>query len=151
MSPNSRPSAHTPRPPISSVRPFQPRNVTVERSGTTRLASPAAWVACSARAGAAWPASATPDVTPIAATSIPTTIRRLTNFCTVSFILPRPRKSTIFGSRVLRSTFWVLVLGSGSTGTRRAPGENDGLYSELLYAVVGQSPAHARGQGHSPG
>ena len=38
--PNRRPSAQTTRPPISSVRPFIPRNVATDRSGTTRFASP---------------------------------------------------------------------------------------------------------------
>ena len=41
ISPNSRPSAQTTRPPISSVRPLMPLEVdAADRSGSTRLASP---------------------------------------------------------------------------------------------------------------
>src|SRR5687767_4779641 len=40
-SPNTKPSAQTPSPVMSSVRPGMPRNSTLLRSGMTRLASPA--------------------------------------------------------------------------------------------------------------
>src|SRR5262245_24927743 len=151
MRPNRRPSAQTPSPPISNVRPFQPRKETVERSGTTRFASPPAWVTCSARAGSPWPASATQGITPTAPTNITPTIRRLTNFCTVALISPLSTKNgsglSSCGFWVLRSGFW----GLGSTCTHGVPEENDGLYSELLHAVVGLPPPHARGKGHPPG
>src|SRR4029078_7199633 len=64
--------------------------------------------ACSARTGAAWPASATRGVTPIAPTNSTTRIRRLTNFCTVAFISPHTDKKTVLGFCVLRPRFWVL-------------------------------------------
>src|SRR5687767_153525 len=48
--PNASPSTHTTRPPISSVRPLMPWNVSVLRSGSTRFASPT--TCCTGGAGA---------------------------------------------------------------------------------------------------
>src|SRR5688572_21520605 len=48
--PNASPITHTTRPPISSVRPLMPWNVSVLRSGSTRFASPT--TCCTAGAGA---------------------------------------------------------------------------------------------------
>src|SRR5262249_7619286 len=42
-------------------------------------------------------------------------------------------------------------LGSGSTHAPGSSGENDGLYSELLHAVVGLPPPHSLGKGHPSG
>src|SRR5205085_6822546 len=93
----------------------------VERSGTTKFASPASWTAWPARAG--WPATAGRDARPRALRITTTTSRRFTNFCTVAFISPHKKGST----------------------------ENEGLYSELLDPVVGLPSTDPRRKRHPSG
>src|SRR5215831_19270961 len=137
MSPNSRPRADTTRPLISNVRPLvPPRNDTVDKSGTTRFASPPAWCAaavvapivCWASAGAA---------AEIRLRKVTRTSSRPIEVFTVAFITPHHRRTGGFALR-------TKALSRGHI----KPKENDGLYSEVPDAVVPAAAANPGRQGH---